>query len=982
MGEAPFRTPESWENQPWVEVTARGRWVRQEGKRTAGLLPEESPEVKPGVGTQGPQPTVLEGEVSGLQRAIEKELMEQLQDENVQLLEEIRRLKSQNRSEEASVSQWSEVSGSQPQPPPPVTPLKNERRDVNGDLERYTPGGTKVPSGPPPKSPEREVPPWPLEGYERVDVEKVWKDFGSHHGVARVDLRDRSPRRGARSPRHGVCEGGDLRSRHGVCEGGADRSRHELCGKESNGTMADVLTSVQARAVWLERELELMKATLKNQEVVGLKSDYWKKPILHQERDEGPLSRADLGGLCGQGRALHSSGIEHGGVCEQGRAGNYSHGLSGSDRALHGTVLGVHCPLGKECGDGPGQKGDGDSWLGESHHGVCQRHQQLDGRDLCDPTVEGVGGGSKGQVNRPLEKRGDVKSPRERSPQDALRSTNPTVPPLPAVNKKHASIEAADWLEEMKPIIGDISNRASKWWEMTMSRTWEVYHVWLRSNPLQRIRINPPDPVPWQELGNEQVIKRLEQRVTTILLPALPNEVRNDLITSRQLWPCAILYKILRCYQPGGWAERSSLLTDLTATKAMKDAASAASALRLWHRQKQRAIELGDSIPDALLQVRALEMIVSLVTVKHPQSLFRISTFRMEAGLDEKPTDTSIAQFLELLTAEMDAIALGTTSVDTSSAPSAKALQLDMEGKGNKNVETTSRPCRFWGTDSGCRHGKSCKFEHAALQDQAKRCFCCSSTEHRKQDCPYKNSQPSTSTSSVGGSGFGAGAGKNGGNGKGDKNKNGKGNKPSQTGNGNGSGKGIGNGNETQDPKVAAVNSTTSTTKDDSLTSSTSKSDETQGPREETLKPTTGETELVNEVTSLLKSLRIKTAGPSVKVCQLRKLADGDRCVLLDGGATHCLRTCRDDGEWLSSKEIKVTLADGETVLRQLPNGTLITRQRVQSIVPVSLVASLGYNVTWNKKGCEMTHPKLGALPVTLSQGCPVVPEEVGEAAT
>ena len=93
MGEAPFRTPESWENQPWVEVTARGRWIRQEGKRTAGLLPEESPEVRPGVGTQGPQPTVLEGEVSGLQRAIEKELMEQLQDENVQLLEEIRRLK-------------------------------------------------------------------------------------------------------------------------------------------------------------------------------------------------------------------------------------------------------------------------------------------------------------------------------------------------------------------------------------------------------------------------------------------------------------------------------------------------------------------------------------------------------------------------------------------------------------------------------------------------------------------------------------------------------------------------------------------------------------------------------------------------------------------------------------------------------------------------------------------------------------------------
>ena len=404
-------------------------------------------------------------------------------------------------------------------------------------------------------------------------------------------------------------------------------------------------------------------------------------------------------GECHDGRAFSSNEFgghrQRFGVCHEGRAltgtvlgdGRHHPGVCQDSRALSGTVLGVHQPLPCECPDHRA--------FGMSYHGDHPGHQQPQRHGLCDPTVEG--GGSKGHVNRPLEKQGDVKSPRERSPQDALRSTNPTVPPLPAVNKRHASIEAADWLEEMKPVIGDISNRASKWWEMTMSRTWEVYHVWLQSNPLQRIRIHPPDPVPWQELGNEQVIKRLEQRVTTILLPALPSEMRNDLITSRQLWPCAILYKILRCYQPGGWAKRSSLLTDLTATKAMKDAASAASALRLWHRQKQRAIELGASVPDALLQVRALEMIVSQVIVKQPQALFRISTFRMEAGLDEKPTDTSIAQFLELLTAEMDAIALGTTSVDTSSVPSAKALQLDLDGKRQQEFGNSFQTMPFLG---------------------------------------------------------------------------------------------------------------------------------------------------------------------------------------------------------------------------------------------------------------------------------------------
>lgn len=124
-------------------------------------------------------------------------------------------------------------------------------------------------------------------------------------------------------------------------------------------------------------------------------------------------------------------------------------------------------------------------------------------------------------------------------------------------------------------------------------------------------------------------------------------------------------------------------------------------------------------------------------------------------------------------------------------------------------------------------------------------------------------------------------------------------------------GKGVGNGDAA---KVASMSSTTPTMQEEKP--STAKEEESKSSNPEP-KPTNGETELVNEATSLLKSLRIKTQGPSVKVCQLRKIADGDRCVLLDGGATHCLRTSHGESEWLSSKEIKVTLADGETVLRQ-----------------------------------------------------------------
>ena len=126
--------------------------------------------------------------------------------------------------------------------------------------------------------------------------------------------------------------------------------------------------------------------------------------------------------------------------------------------------------------------------------------------------------------------------------------------------------------------------------------------------------------------------------------------------------------------------------------------------------------------------------------------------------------------------------------------------------------------------------------------------------------------------------------------------------------NGNGNGKGLG---ESQDPKVAAVSSTT-TTKDEQATAATSTTSKTEDGHPEQHsdppKAATGETELVNEVTSLLRSLR---AEASVKVCGVRKIQRGDQVsVLLDGGATHCLRTCHDDKEWRQARDIEVTRGD------------------------------------------------------------------------
>ena len=143
-------------------------------------------------------------------------------------------------------------------------------------------------------------------------------------------------------------------------------------------------------------------------------------------------------------------------------------------------------------------------------------------------------------------------------------------------------------------------------------------------------------------------MQRLEQRVTTLLMTTLPDELKNDVIANRTLWPAAILFRVLRSFQPGGWSERADLLKALTGTSTATSPAMAASQLRMWKRQRLRATELGASLPDLMIQVQAIEKIALKVLNGNPQSMFRVSSFRMESNVDERPSETSILQFHEL----------------------------------------------------------------------------------------------------------------------------------------------------------------------------------------------------------------------------------------------------------------------------------------------------------------------------------------------
>ena len=934
-----FRTPRSWQLQErgWVPKT-QGPMPREEMTRSEG--PMEKCGVK---------------EDRALEEALEAEMLDQLLRENAALRQKLTEVQTSKTG-----SSWSEITGEHEA----VTPKRGvtiglERKEENN---KFTPGGTQVPTGPPPSDVVEEemadwVPPPP-------PMVPSFPDFAAYEKLE--------------------IGGGGERMRFG------DKPWKPLypSGEGQTTSAQDLWMAVEelnARSEAL-RQICLMDGTGRKDQVLAPSHD-----LCHQDRARG--SSTELGGhrqrfgIC-QGDRAFGNGMELGehlqrfGICQGDRAfGNGTElgehlqrsGVYQGDRAFsnsteHGGQVrhfgvdydsrafeasaGEH---GEEC------EQDRASKHRVSYREVPHRHQQLPCGGLCDPMSENVESLHK-------ERR------RDKSPNEGLRSTTPNLPKLPQSGQKYSSVDASDWLAEVRPLIGDLSTMSSVWWDLTLKHVMKSYNQWISATPLERLRQPPPEPVRDPSLNSLQT-QRLEQRVTTMLLPCLDDELRKDVIATRSLWPAAIVFRILKVFQPGGHNERSLLLNDLALPKGCKDPGTALTALRLWKRQRSRAVELGATLPDVLLQVRALDAMCAPFLSKFPQTSFRISTYRMETHLDERPTDVTLMQFHELLTAEMENLSTN-TEMDPVEKPSAKLLQQSGQTSSPLKKGTSGdKTCKFWGSPDGCKFGKQCKFVHGELEDKQARCWNCSSLGHRRGECPH--GAQSSSKKLDGGSGGASSGGVSSNPNSGSSKSSGKGKSNGDGGTGKSGGKSNGGGkssgkkdkeeNETnqENPKIAA-------------TTAEPVAKPTDADGAQAKQASTGETELVSEVASLLKSLRIKTSQASVKVCQLRKIAGGDRCVLLDGGATHCLRTCQNDQEWFNSKEIKVTLADGETVLRQLPNGTLITKQQVQSIVPVSLVAALGYNITWDANGCEIVHPRHGALPVTLSQGCPIVPESVG----
>ena len=1023
------------------ERSRHQRNVDQGGARRNDVLRLERP--ASWEAAEEPQPAAnhvdKDVEDESLERTVERAMLEQLKRQNELLQQQVDWLMGGSGVRSGTTS-WSHVTMSElsTPPPPPPEPVTPEREtpmmtpmspsQVNPD--RWTPNGTRVPMGSPPKAPT--LPAWPmsLPAYDREDSrmhqakrdDRAWQPMNQGpgnlrswceprgvQGNGRANAMQDLPGRGAQS-RQEFCHEDRASVDCGLHPGHGARSRQEFCHEVRANASPAVLGQDRAgmdsgpHPGHGARSRHEVCHQVRADASSGLHPGHGARPrqeVSHQARADGLYGLLPRDGA----QSRHE-------VCHQDRTGMY-HGDAGVQSQRQPQEQ-EHChpcfaspvrppappparqdepvmpPLMYHQSTLPNQDGahgQDDEWMRQqraeeanrlywnapvwqpnlmSAHGAAARPimeatlQDMQKRVYTQQEVDEI----LREEKRRREK-SEGRSKDERT-DEGLRSFPVTLPALPEPHISHASLEAGDWLTQVQPLIADVSGAASAWWSKVVEKTTEQYHKWLSATPLDKLKVNPPDH---SELARNH--ERLAQRVGVMLMQTLPTGLRQELVASRKMDAASILFKVFTTYQPGGLAERRQMLSQLTETAPATSPSEAVASLRLWKRQAQRAAELHATMPDAVLQVRALTVIMENLLNKCSQASFRISAYRMNHGIDINPTDSDIAQFYDLLLAEAEHMVSSQSSELRSSTDSTDSGKPYVKAFTPSPSKPKGSPCKYWGTENGRKHGRNCQFSHdwQALQDKGERCWVCSARAHRKAECPTikpkEEQTPAASGGSGGGSNGEAAAKSHDGKGKG-KSKKAKGaGKSGKTDNKGGEESKIDKDNEAPQPSVKA----------EKVTSAKEELPAVSGGGNGG-----GQEALMSEVTSLLRSIRVQNSEPQIKMITVKSLHTGQKGhTLLDGGATHCLRTARSEEEWNAAATVNVQLASGEVTMRQHPEtSTLLVKDDVQAIVPVAKLVECGYTVLRDRETCRVEHVRHGRVPIEMVQGCPTVSETWG----
>ncbi|CAE7845906.1 unnamed protein product, partial [Symbiodinium necroappetens] len=166
-----------------------------------------------------------------------------------------------------------------------------------------------------------------------------------------------------------------------------------------------------------------------------------------------------------------------------------------------------------------------------------------------------------------------------------------------------------DWLAAVAPLMRQLSSSAQTWWAQNLREAEDHYERWLRATPQQRLQVKASAMAKSFDAGKYCLV---EQRGVQLLLKAVPDSFRTDLIATRTLAVNAIVFTILCRWQPGGKLERAQVLDYLVHPEASSSVEETVEGIRKWRRMVLRASELGAVLPDSSLLLKGLAKVAEL----------------------------------------------------------------------------------------------------------------------------------------------------------------------------------------------------------------------------------------------------------------------------------------------------------------------------------------------------------------------------------
>ena len=524
------------------------------------------------------------------------------------------------------------------------------------------------------------------------------------------------------------------------------------------------------------------------------------------------------------------------------------------------------------------------------------------------------------------------------------------IPDLPMLSLSgDASTIVSDWLALATPIISSLSPSAGVWWRQVVAEAQAAYARWLITAPTHRLGMEPDKDGLRYRHGKYTL---LEQRVLSLLLKAMPEAIRQDVLNHRAMSSTAVIFKALCKVQPGSAVDKSAMLAFIVNPPTAKSVTEALSSLQKWVRVSRRTVEVHAQLPDPSLQLAGLDKIVQATLPTMPAVLFRVNTHRESHRLDYNPTQRGVDQLALLLISELEWTTLHAPDLEPQSRPT-KAPRLfslaggtDMptappepgkgKGKGKdkgrdspKNEgpsPKSAKPCKLFGVaDTGCTYGSQCRFSHDVERAKKEQlCFHCGRSGHMSSGCPIEH-----------------------GRGKGEDSPKDKNTRPRVKA--KASARRVQGSAGAENATVAPPDGQSSTPAAEALAAAT---------------------RALQELS--LKAMTVTPSVPEIPEITIRSATQVGQRGLLDGGATHPLRQA-EPGEWEGATPVEVRLAVGQSPgVRMTSQETLITQQPVQPIVPLGrLTKLLKCKVKWDAHGCEVQHPLMGKLPAQLVNGCP-----------